>query len=447
MNIFDFTTDKDSDKEYPYKILVYPNITYMRDLEKDSYVVVLRNVIKELNKVRDDIHWTIMSPGDIKSLTFENTTQIPINLPSYPNAMRCHFNYNEIKSNIRWKHTDYDVVYSHLPEHTLQLKNLLVNDTNIDPKFIGYCHWYEVDENTNYSERMLLHNFNGMLRMEECGVNSVWLKELVLKEAKKVFNHQYVNQLDSIIKPHYLGIDKINEVKVPTKKKTIIFNHRDNYYTGWSWFIERMDELWNRRQDFKVYTTLADLDKPYAKRMKISDRDEYLDFIRSMHIGVGTFQKYSAWSISTTDSLSMGVPYVLPNKLCYPEMVGSNYPLLYDNKEDFLNKINGALDDDGSVENAKKYLDTKIKEFPWNKRVLKWFDNWNFLNPNEFSMIGDKSESYGKILEFISKKKSVTKKEILDYMGWGVRIAFNPYRNKLRTESNIRFTKNRYEVI
>ena len=42
MNIFDFTTDKDFDKEYAYKILVYPNITYMRDLEKDSYVVVLR---------------------------------------------------------------------------------------------------------------------------------------------------------------------------------------------------------------------------------------------------------------------------------------------------------------------------------------------------------------------------------------------------------------------
>ena len=113
MNIFDFATEKDYDKEYQYKILVYPNITYMRDLEKDSYVVVLRNVIKELNKVRDDIHWTIMSPIDIKSLTFENTTQIPISLPSYPNAMRCHFNYNEIKNNLRWKQTDYDVLYSH----------------------------------------------------------------------------------------------------------------------------------------------------------------------------------------------------------------------------------------------------------------------------------------------------------------------------------------------
>ena len=74
MNIYDFSKQKDIDKEYSYKILVYPNITYMRDLEKDSYVVVLRNVIEELNKIRDDIHWTILSPTDIKSLTFENTT-------------------------------------------------------------------------------------------------------------------------------------------------------------------------------------------------------------------------------------------------------------------------------------------------------------------------------------------------------------------------------------
>ena len=446
MNIFDFTKESDSDKEYPYKILVYPNITYMRDLEKDSYVVVLRNVIKELNKVRDDIHWTIMSPGDIKSLTFKNTTQIPINLPSYPNAMRCHFNYNEIKANLRWKLTDYDVVYSHLPEHTLNMSNLLENDTNISPKYVGYCHWYEVDENTNYSKRMLMDNYNGMLEMEECGVNSIWLKELVLEKAKEWYNKETISKLDKIIKPHYLGIDKINNVEVPTKKKTIIFNHRDNYYTGWTWFIDRMDELYKQRQDFTVYTTLADLDRPYAKRVKISDRDEYLDFIRSMHVGVGTFQKYSAWSISTTDSLSMGVPYILPNKLCYPEMVGKDYPLLYNGKDEFLQKVNGALDDDGSVDKAKNYLKTKIEEFPWASRVPDWFGGWNFLSPDKFDMIGDKSESYNKIVDFIHKKKSVTKKEILDYLGWGVRISFSPYRNRLRTEPTIRFTKNRYEV-
>ena len=32
MNIYKFSNDKDFDKEYRYKVLVYPNITYMKDL-------------------------------------------------------------------------------------------------------------------------------------------------------------------------------------------------------------------------------------------------------------------------------------------------------------------------------------------------------------------------------------------------------------------------------
>ena len=296
MNIFDFTNDQDSEKEYNYKILVYPNITYMRDLEKDSYVVVLHNVIKELNKIRDDIHWTILSPTDIKSLTFENTTQIPINMPSYPNAMRCHFNYEEIKKNLRWKYTDYDVLYSHLPEHTLNMINLLENDTNINPKVVGYCHWYEVPENTNYSKTMLMNNVAGMLEMEECGVNSEWLKDLVLDKVARTYHPRIVHSLEEIIQPHYLGIDKVDMKSKPTGNN-IIFNHRDNEYTGFRWFINQMDLLWDKRQDFTVYTTLADIDRPYARRVKISSRDEYLKFLKSMKVGVGCFQKYSAWSI------------------------------------------------------------------------------------------------------------------------------------------------------
>ena len=446
MNIFDFTNDQDSEKEYNYKILVYPNITYMRDLEKDSYVVVLHNVIKELNKIRDDIHWTILSPTDIKSLTFENTTQIPINMPSYPNAMRCHFNYEEIKKNLRWKYTDYDVLYSHLPEHTLNMINLLENDTNINPKVVGYCHWYEVPENTNYSKTMLMNNVAGMLEMEECGVNSEWLKDLVLDKVARTYHPRIVHSLEEIIQPHYLGIDKVDMKSKPTGNN-IIFNHRDNEYTGFRWFINQMDLLWEKRQDFTVYTTLADIDRPYARRVKISSRDEYLKFLKSMKVGVGCFQKYSAWSISTTDSLSMGVPYVLPNKLCYPEMVGKDYPLLYNNSKEFLQNIEDVLNSDFVRGVAVIYLKKSINDFKWEKRVPSWFNKWNFLNPNEFKMIGNKSESYNKILDFIHKKKSATKNDILTYLNWGVRISFSPYRNRLRNEPTIRFTKDRYEVI
>ena len=75
MNIFQFTDVTDSDKEYKYKILVYPNITYLKDLEKDSFVVVLGNIIRELNKIRNDLHFTIIVPEFVNSLKFDNTEQ------------------------------------------------------------------------------------------------------------------------------------------------------------------------------------------------------------------------------------------------------------------------------------------------------------------------------------------------------------------------------------
>ncbi len=450
MNIFKYADTKDNEKTYNYKFLVYPNITYMRDLEKDSYVVVLRNVIKEINKVRDDIHWTILSPmnsakDEIKSLQFENTTQLQIEYPSYPNAMRTHFDYINFMKALDWKNNEYDVVYTHLPEHTSLIANAIYNNTNMRPKFIGgYCHWFEVDENTAYSERLFIENISGILKMQECGVNSKWLKNLVIEKSKELFSDNVIQKLEKIIQPHYLGIDEISTGH-KYKPKTILFNHRDNEYTGWSWFVKRMDELWEKRQDFKVYTTLAELNKPYAERVKIHSREDYLNFIRSMHMGVGCFQKYSAWSISTTDGLSQGVPYVLPNGMCYPEMVGENYPLLYKGVDGFKSTIEYMLDNPKAREEANNYISPNLDNFKWSERVPKWFSNWKFLD--ELEIIGDKSEAYPKIVEFIKNKKFVTKRDITDHFNWGVRISLTAYRNKLRKEKNIRFTKNGYEYI
>ena len=450
MNIYKYANSNNIGKTYNYKILVYPNITYMRDLEKDSYVVVLANVIRELNKIRDDVHWTILSPMksskcEIESLRFENTLQLPVEFPSYPNAMRTHFDYVNFMKALDWKKNEFDFVYTHLPEHTSLIANAIYNNTNMKPKFIGgYCHWFEVDENTSYSERLFIENISGILKMQECGVNSEWLKNLVIKKSKDIFNDKTVKQLEKIIQPHYLGVDNIS-TKHKYKPKTILFNHRDNEYTGWAWFVKRMDELWEKRQDFKVYLTLADLDRPYAERVKIHSRDDYLNFVRSMHMGVGCFQKYSAWSISTTDGLSQGVPYILPNGLCYPEMVGKNYPLLYKGEKQFISKIEYMLDDKNARGKVNEYLDPKLNDFKWDNRVPKWFNDWSFLN--DLESIGDKSEAYVKIVNFIKSKKFVTKRDITEYLNWGVRISLTPYRNRLRNDKNIRLTQNGYEYI
>ena len=321
--IFNGPDIDENNKEYPYKILVYPNETFQKDLEKDSYVVVLKNVIKELNKVRNDIYWTILTSKHVESLQFENTEQLEIKIPSYPNKMRTHFDADEILKVIDWRNKDYDIIYSHLPEQTLALSNLFKNSTNLDLPIIGYSHWFEVKENSNYSPTMLEQNLLGISEMEECGVNSIWLKDFVIDTSIPLLSNSKQRDLKKIIQPHYLGIDDVSPDH-EYEPKTILFNHRDNDYTGYSWFVEQMDKLYDKRQDFKVFTTLTTLDRPYAERVKLSSREEYLNFVRKMHMGVGCFKTYSAWSISTTDGLSQGVPYVLPNKLCIQKWLERN---------------------------------------------------------------------------------------------------------------------------
>jgi len=441
--------DIDEDKEYKYKILVYPNITYQRKLENDSYIVVLKNVIEVVNKLRDDVHWTLLLPYSTPSVDhFDNVNILVYDMPSYPNAMRTHFDFNKIHDLIDWTRNDYDIVYSHLPEHTLQLSNFFYNNTNIMPKIIGYCHWFEVDENTGYEKRMLMHNIAGVLEMEEMGVNSIWLKNHILDKVKDIYSKKTLDKLEKIIQPHYLGVD---EIDIPDRNKQIgltnfVFNHRPNEYTGFNWFVNAMNEIWKERQDFRVYFTLADVNEPWAtkpKKEQVISRKDYMNYLKKMDIGIGTFEKYSAWSISTTDGLSHGVPYVLPNNLVYPEMLGNDYPLLYDNREHFKKLIVKLINEQDLRNEAHLWIEKNIQDFTWENRVSKWFNNWDIFNLS----LASRTESYEKIVNFIKSKNSVTKKEILEYMGWGIRIPFSPYRNLLRTESNIKLTKDRYEWI
>ncbi len=452
MDITAFTEDIQADNEYAYKVLVYPNITFQKNLERDSYVVVIREALRRMTALRPDVHWTLIVPEIVNSLSkLPNVDQKILSMPSYPNLMRTHFNANEFLRLVDWKNQDFDIVYSHLPEHTAQIANVFANSTHLTPKIVGYCHWFEVPENTAYAKTMLWSNLAGLLEMEECGVNSEWLKEFILTEFAWMVTPNILAKLDNIIQPHYLGIDGHDLKYVPNLgHKHIIFNHRANDYTGWSWFAKMMDEIWETRQDFTVHTTLAQSDRPWNKSQNLTFREEYLAFLQQMDFGVGCFEKYSAWSISTTDGLSQGTPYLLPHNLCYPEMVGKDYPLLYSNRADFKKQFVELLDGEGALNSAVVSLKSTVPPMMWDTRVDSWFGNtetpWSSVFDLNKCSLKSKTEGYQKVLGIIEDAGSITKKDLLKKLGWGVSISWSPYRNMLRNESHIRFTKDKYEV-
>ena len=368
MSIDRFTSD---DKEYKYKILVYPNITFQKDLEKDSYVVVLGNIIKELNKIRTDLHWTILSPELIPSLQFDNTDQLIVPQISYPNSMRMSFPFKEVFAAIDWKHNDYDIVYSHLPEHTGQLKNLLFNTTDICPTIIGYTHWTEFKEITNYEYEVgLAFNIIGLLQMEKCGINTQAQKELVLKNAKEHFNDNVIKQLDDILKPQYLGWETPNYEQQTTDKNIVVYNHRPHTYKNYPWFLEQMDKLWEQRQDFEVWVPLAESKEREYITIDKYDRFGYFSKLSSCKVGVCCKQKYEGWAISATDGMSVGVPYMFSDDGSYHELA-DDAGIYYKGSDEFLKLMNKALDD---KEFRNEYSEKSLQRFQdskWDKQILK----------------------------------------------------------------------------
>ena len=202
------------EKEYKYRVLVYPNITKKyNEIHKDSYIVLLPKVLKAISKINPSVHFTTLNPIHLHSLDeLKNVKQLIYNQKFSPNnnQMRTSFFFDGgvFMDVLNYEENDFDLIYSHLPEHTLQISNLIFNQTHSVPKIFGYSHWF--DFNNSSIKKMSIQNFVGLLEMETCGVNSQWLKDEVIKQANKYFNQSVLDKLENIIQPHQLGVDSID---------------------------------------------------------------------------------------------------------------------------------------------------------------------------------------------------------------------------------------------
>ena len=167
--------------------------------------------------------------------------------------------------------------------------------------------------------------------------------------------------------------------------------------------------------------------------------------LSSCYLGISCKQRYGGWAISATDGMSVGVPYMFSDDGYYHELADSA-GIYYKDEDEFYTKINNILDDDSDREYWSGKSLERFEQGKWETAIHQFNDMLN-ETIDKLPTLKNDTDSYKRIIKFIRKKKSASKSDILDYLNWGVRISFTGYRNRLRNEKTIKFTKNRYEVI
>jgi hypothetical protein len=357
------------------KVLVIPNITNSSNIEKDSFIDVLYNHIKGLEKY-GDYFWNVLIPtGNVtKKLNLPNVKQHQIDIPG---DMMNQRSFPPDKLIAMMRDIDYDVIYSHLPDwpQVGRYKN------SIDTKVIGYCHWWEMKSSNGVDRRpgkakwlWLPIEILGVSQMDTCYLNTQDQKNRVLEEAKETFNDDFVKKLDSILKVWNLGLSETNIVDTPsiTKRNIIVFNHRAAAYKGYPKFLELMREYRERRTDFVVWIPQLAGDSPesWIDNSK-SPKHEYYQRLQDCKVGIQMRQTNYGWSVSATDCLMNGTPMIYQESLCYREIDPNG--LFFSKKTDFFDMLDKILDDDNyrnemdlkAIERAKelsKNEDKMIKE-------------------------------------------------------------------------------------
>ena len=437
MKLFD-----DKKKVKTVRVLVYPNITFQEDLEKDSYIQVIKNQISLLNEIRSDLWFYLILPCPVPSLAFDNVTQLYIDFETYPQTMRSNFRVDVIRKMLH-RGYDFDLVMSHLPEHTHQLVNTMYNTTHHVPPVFGYCHWWDLKGVVAWPKDSFLQNITGLLEYDRCYLNTQHQKDLVLNQASETFVPEVITKLDNILTVQHLGVNKsdiVSEIN-ETPEKIIVFNHRPDTYKHFKEFIAVCDKLWEVRQDFKVWIPL--LDKPnrdYVITNK-GDKQWYYKELQKCYMGFSPKQKYGGWSVAMTDGMMNGVPYIMYDDTYYHELNSAGE--FFKNDHEALMLMNTYLDDPKyRNEQAEQALDCIRENLIYKNKIVEMNDYMNDLLDRQKSMrapniLSDrKTDRLSEIIELI-RKGATTKKHIMDYLGWGRGIKWTPYRRALMNHPNI----------
>jgi len=351
------------------KVMVIPNITNSANIEKDSFVDVIYNHIRALEK-HGDYYWHIMLPQPVAKLNLDNVKQHIVDISGDMIHMRVTFPRKAINL---LQEVEYDVVYSHLPDWYMVKRYT-------DKPIVGYAHWWEMKscnaEDRKNHQRNIVPELLGVLGMEVCYLNTQDQKNRVLDEARQWFNDEKVQELEKILQVWHLGVPKGKIIDSPTEKeKIIVFNHRAAAYKGYPQFIELMKEYREQRKDFTVWVPQLEgkPDESWIDNTKVP-KHEYYTRLQRCAVGIQMRQSNYGWSVAATDCMMNGTAMIFQEADCYHEIDPDG--LFFKFKKDLFATLDKFFDDENFRHEQGVRSIARTKELQLNEtKMIKQLNN------------------------------------------------------------------------
>jgi glycosyltransferase involved in cell wall biosynthesis len=467
------------------RILYYLNVSTAPEfVESDSGFHVMKQLIENVNKKRNDIYWYIIAPKQCeKLLNKERVKVLPYNFSSWAVTNRFHFDYLHFRK-IFTNDYDIDLIFNSQPELTANLYsifNLPGRDERFKIPIINYIHWLGVPETGKYQKTVFMKQLEAILLGEYTGVNSKWAKKIFIENCYKnkkdellrlLLTDEAIKTVNEKLSPLYLGspleeIDKYKKLEADElaetsserkmlkqifetveSTKVIVFNHRLMEYTGANLFVQYINKLSAKRKDFLVWLTdpnykaFFENEKiemiPNLLRIKTLPWKTYIALLSRCTFSTACHPSYSCWSLSCVDTMSVSRPVLVPRAFAFPEIVGEDYQMFFGNNIEeretlWIHRAEYLLDNEDEARKIGNYCRQRVEKlFDWRKIVdtyISLFDKYV-----DYSY-GEETESMKQLAEFVRKTGCISKREIFDYMKWSFdlnsKVTWKRYRNYL----------------
>jgi len=425
------------------RIFDFLNVSNERSIWADSGFHVQRNVIQEILKKRDDIHFYLTVPFDqyplVKPLESDRLTLLKYNYSS-GSGHKFHFDTNQLWKLMDMWRRDYDLVICNEVILGNNFKNLFCYKSHFDIPIVNYVHWIDTSDDVTAQQWAM---FSSIYWCYNTYCNSKYGKRLILDSATQVYNDDVFDEISKKLKILNVGFNdkELDEMKTTDKfdVPTLVFNHRISQYTGYETLLKKCQKIWDDGVKFQliftnpsVSLTRSALGKYPFLKMKEGGYSykEYIELLWKSDICFGLHNGQNQWSIAFLEALYCDNIPITSNKIFYPEMLGQDTYTLDD--------LQYVIENMGGL--ASKNFD--LEKYKWKNLAMQYLEMYEW-NINEYAKTADKLKDVDKskvlndVKSLFAQRPIIGKDEILRLRakesgsGMGCQTPYSKYRREL----------------